>query len=76
MDAQLTGTNGPDARKLRSCRARATSSLPVPDSPCSNTVLLTAATRPNDCDRAVITGELPTRLWLDPLRADRVCLST
>jgi hypothetical protein len=36
--AQLTATNGPAARALAACRARAVSSLPVPVSPTIRTV--------------------------------------
>ena len=43
--AQLTATNGPRWRSLRSCTCRATSSLPDPLSPSINTVKSVAATR-------------------------------
>ena len=43
--AQLTATNGPRRRPLRSCTCRATSSLPDPVSPWINTVKSVAATR-------------------------------
>ena len=36
--AMLTATNGPPLRLPKSCSARATSSLPVPDSPAISTV--------------------------------------
>jgi hypothetical protein len=36
--AQLTATNGPAARELSACRARAVTSLPVPVSPSISTV--------------------------------------
>ena len=44
MAAQLTATKGPFARRLARCSVRATSSLPVPDSPTTNTVASVAAT--------------------------------
>jgi hypothetical protein len=37
MALQLTATKGPAARWLQACTARATSSLPVPDSPRTST---------------------------------------
>ena len=42
---QLTGTNGAPARGECVWMARATSSLPVPDSPSTSTVAVDAATR-------------------------------
>ena len=42
---QSTATSGRCARSLASCTARATSSLPVPDSPSSSTVACDGATR-------------------------------
>ena len=45
MAAQLIATNGPWARALRLWRARATSSLPVPLSPVTNTDASVCATR-------------------------------
>ena len=44
--AMLTVTNGPRARVEFAWIARATSSLPVPDSPMSRTVISVRATRP------------------------------
>ena len=41
--AQLTGTKGPDARGEAAWIARASNSLPVPDSPNSNTVAMDGA---------------------------------
>ncbi len=46
MAAQLMEMNGPSCRGLPSWMARATSSLPVPDSPSSSTVALVGATVP------------------------------
>ncbi len=43
--AQLMATKGPFRRRLRSCSARATSSLPVPLSPVISTELSVSATR-------------------------------
>jgi hypothetical protein len=43
--AQLMATNGPDARRLFSCTARASSSLPVPLAPSSMTDTSAGATR-------------------------------
>ena len=43
--AQLIATNGPSARALSACSARANSSLPVPLSPCSRTVVSVPAAR-------------------------------
>ena len=44
MAPQLTGTKGPSLRWLQACTARATSSLPVPDSPCTSTGAMLRAT--------------------------------
>ena len=44
MAPQFTATKGRAARGESSWRARATSSLPVPDSPCKSTVVFTGAT--------------------------------
>ena len=44
MAAQLMATKGPWLRALLACTARATSSLPVPDSPMTSTVASVAAT--------------------------------
>ena len=46
MAAQLTATKGRSARTLLRCRARATSSLPVPVSPSTSTVASLSAARP------------------------------
>ncbi|MNT08867.1 hypothetical protein D3C72_1436240 [compost metagenome] len=45
MAPQFTATNGPPARLLRSCTARATTSLPLPLSPTASIVTSVAATR-------------------------------
>ncbi len=61
MVAQFTGTKGPRRRALWRWMASAASSLPVPDSPLSSTVLFTAATRCSaDCS-PLIAIERPTR---------------
>jgi|GEM_PF-3640763 len=44
MAPQLIGTNGASALRLLACRARTTSSLPVPDSPVTSTVESVGAT--------------------------------
>ena len=46
MAAAFSATNGPLARTPWPCSARATSSLPVPDSPVIRTVTLDWASRP------------------------------
>ncbi|MCY1540763.1 hypothetical protein D9M68_764220 [compost metagenome] len=46
MAAAFSATKGPPARTPCPCRARATSSLPVPDSPVISTVTLDCASRP------------------------------
>ncbi len=45
MAPQLTARNGNDARALFSWIVRATTSLPLPDSPVRKTVALVGATR-------------------------------
>ncbi len=50
--AQLMGTKGPAARPLNACRARANSSLPVPLSPSSSTVVSESAARVSDANTA------------------------
>ena len=44
MAPQLTATKGPSPRWLQACTARATSSLPVPDSPRTSTGAMPRAT--------------------------------
>ena len=44
MAPQFTATQGPWLRWLQACRARATSSLPVPDSPVMSTGAMLGAT--------------------------------
>ena len=44
MAPQLTATKGPSLRWLQACTARATSSLPVPDSPRTSTGAMPRAT--------------------------------
>ena len=58
--AQLTATNGPSRRGDRACRARAKSSLPVPLSPVSSTVLSVGATRSRARIAARSSGCEPT----------------
>ena len=57
--AQLTATKGPLLRALRLWRALATSSLPVPLSPVTSTVVSVSATRATSSHVAVIAGLLP-----------------
>jgi hypothetical protein len=60
MAAQEMVTKGPAARRLPAWRARATSSLPVPDSPSTSTVASVAATL-RTCSRTRRIGsESPT----------------
>ena len=60
MAAQLTGTNGWALRRLPAWMARATSSLPVPDSPVRSTVASVAATRTARSSTSRRAGERPT----------------
>ena len=57
---QLTVMNGPVARAELAWTARATSSLPVPDSPISSTVISVRATRPTSLKTSIIAEERPT----------------
>ena len=50
---------GPSARWLAACNARATSSLPVPDSPLINTVMLECERRPMARNTSCIAGASP-----------------
>ena len=59
MAPQLTGTNGRPARGDESWIARATSSLPVPDSPRISTVLSWCATWSISVSTARMAAELP-----------------
>ena len=61
MAAQFTGTKGRSARGLRAWMARATSSLPVPDSPRMVTAAEEGATRSIRSMRTFIAGSVPTR---------------
>ncbi len=76
MLAQLTGTNGPSARGLSRCSASAASSLPVPDSPLSSTVLATGALRRSASCSAAICGELPISASAGAWCCDRLRRST
>ena len=55
-----TGTKGPWLRRLRLWRARATSSLPVPDSPTMSTGATVGATRSMRAKTSRIRAEPPT----------------
>ncbi len=55
----FSATNGWCARGLWSCSARATSSLPVPDSPVISTVMLEPASRPIERNTSCIAGAWP-----------------
>src|SRR5882672_4764191 len=59
MAPQLTATNGRGARLLASCRPRATSSLPLPDSPVMSTVHPVSATRSTTLKTFTIVSEQP-----------------
>ena len=67
---QLTGTNGLSARRLCSCSARATSSLPVPVSPRISTVEWVGATLAISCRTRSIDSFEPTRfdVAFDPVQ--------
>ncbi len=58
----LRATNGCRARVLCRCRAWATRSLPVPDSPVISTVIGVRASRPMARNRACIAGAWPTSI--------------
>ena len=58
--AQFTATNGPLARALAWWIARATSSLPVPLSPVSSTVVSVGATFAARCSTSRSAGARPT----------------
>ena len=60
MEAQLTAMIGASWRLLWSCTARATSSLPVPDSPRMRTVASVAATLRTRSNTSRIAAQLPT----------------
>ena len=60
MAAMLRATNGRARRGLKSCSARATSSLPVPDSPSTSTVRLVFTTRATTRYTRCIAGDRPT----------------
>ena len=66
MAAQLTATNGRLARGLWAWRARATSSLPVPDSPVISTLACEPATRRMSANTSCIDRRAPD----DVLEAD------
>ena len=58
--AVLIATNGPRARGLCRCSARATSSLPVPDSPVISTVAFDCDRRPIARNTSCIAGAWPS----------------
>ena len=58
--AQLIATNGASARSLSACSERANSSLPVPLSPSSSTVVSVAAARCSDWKTLRSDGSSPT----------------
>ena len=58
--AQLIATNGPSARGLSTCSARANSSLPVPLSPSRSTVASVAAARCSATVTCFSSGSSPT----------------
>ncbi len=58
--AMLRATNGLSLRRPKSCRARATSSLPVPDSPLTSAVMSVFTRRPMTRNTSCIAGERPT----------------
>jgi hypothetical protein len=59
--AQLSATNGPFRRRLSWCSVCATSSFPVPLSPCTSTVASVGATRKIMSYTACMAGEAPIR---------------
>src|SRR5213082_385610 len=59
MALQLTGTNGCVLRGLTSWMARATSSLPVPDSPCTSTGAMLRATFSTSVRTSCIAPDVP-----------------
>ena len=80
MAPQFTATRGPWARWLLACSARATSSLPVPDSPRMSTGAMPRATLATRSLTVRMASDSPTRRSSealqvspgssDPLRAD------
>ncbi len=64
--AQLTRTRGPDRRDPSSCSARATSSLPVPVSPCTSTVVVVGATFRTSASVALIPSHWPSIVAASP----------
>ena len=68
--AQLTDTKVASRRGDRACRALATSSLPVPLSPCSSTVELVAATERISSNTFTMGGATPMMLFEPVLDAE------
>ena len=60
MAPQLTATKGRSVRGESSCKARAASSLPVPDSPMSSTLVLVEATLRRTSNTRCMGGDLPS----------------
>ena len=69
MAAQFTATNGCGARGPFSWMARAATSLPVPDSPCTSTVALLGPTRAINLYTSSMAGLWPTSAY-DPTAYD------
>ncbi len=63
MAPQLIATNGPSRRGERWWMARETTSLPVPDSPSTSTVVSKAATCSIMVRRVVTAGPVPVGPW-------------
>ena len=59
MAPQLTATQGPLLRWLQACRARAASSLPVPDSPVMSTGAMLGATLRMRSRTCCMAGDWP-----------------
>ena len=69
MAAVLIAMNGPAARGLCRCSARATSSLPVPDSPVMSTVVFDCERRPIARKTSCIAGAWPSISGAAPVSA-------
>ena len=65
--AVLMATNGPPMRGLCRCSARATSSLPVPDSPVMRTVTFDCESRPMARNTSCIAGAWPSISGVSPI---------
>ena len=71
--AVLIATNGPAARGECLCSARATSSLPVPDSPVISTVTLLCDSRPIARNTSCIAGACPSISGAAATRSSATC---